>query len=372
VNRPEHYARPRSGSRGRSRPRGRQRHGGRQRGRSVPVILATVGICVLAGAAYLGAHFAMASSGAGSGASPPAGGSPHAVSTSGAADSPTPAASPAAGHPGEYRVAETRYTFTEHTRAVGTRILHVRVRFPVARASSATTAGMFPLVVFAPGYLQCDDSYSALLRQWTSAGYVVAAVEFPLTNCHVLKPDESDLSNQPADIAYVIRRLLSLSARRGDALTGLISPSRVGVAGHSDGGDTVAAMAAMSCCRYPGLRAVMVLSGAEWPYLRGRWFSAPTPPMLFVQGTADTVNLPSASIELYKADTTGSRYYLKLFGADHLSPYEGVGAPEPIVERVTIDFLDRYLAGQEITPGTMRRAARVPGISELVSGSRMP
>ncbi len=116
----------------------------------------------------------------------------------------------------------------------------------------------------------------------------------------------------------------------------------------------------------------MVLSGAEWPYLRGRWFSAPTPPMLFVQGTADTVNPPSASIQLYKADTTGRRYYLELFGADHLSPYEGVGAPEPIVERVTIDFLDRYLAGQASSLSAMRRAARVRGASELVSGGRVP
>lgn len=338
----------------------------------MPVIIAAVGICVLAVGAYLGVHFAMAGSGAGSGASPSAGGSRPSASTSAPTDTPTPAASPARGEPGDYRVAETRYTFTEHTRAVGTRILHVRVRFPVAQAASATTAGMFPLVVFAPGFIQCDDSYSALLRQWTSAGYVVAAVEFPLTNCHVLKPDESDLSNQPADMAYVIQRLLSLSARRGDALTGLISPSRVGVAGQSDGGDTVAAMAAMSCCRYPGLRAVMVLSGAEWPYLRGRWFSAPTPPMLFVQGTADTVNPPSASIQLYKADTTGRRYYLELFGADHLSPYEGVGAPEPIVERVTIDFLDHSLAGQPSSVGAMRRAARVLGASELVSGGQVP
>jgi dienelactone hydrolase len=338
----------------------------------MPVILAAAGICVLAGGAYLGLHFAMAGSGAGSGASPPAGGSHPAVTGSAATDTPTAAPSPAAGKPGDYRVAETGFTFTEHTRAIGTRIVHVSVRFPVARAGSTPTAGKFPLVVFAPGFIQCDDSYSALLRQWTSAGYVVAAVEFPLTNCHVLKPDEADLSNQPADMAYVIRRLLSLSARRGDALTGLISPSRVGVAGQSDGGDTVAAMAAMSCCRYPGLRAVMVLSGAEWPYLRGRWFSAPTPPMLFVQGTADTVNPPSASIQLYKADTTGSRYYLELFGADHLSPYEGVGAPEPIVERVTIDFLDHYLAGQASSVGTMRRAARVRGASELVSGGRIP
>lgn len=186
------------------------------------------------------------------------------------------------------------------------------------------------------------------------------------------EPDESDLANQPADMAFVIRWLLSLSARPSDSLTGLISASRIGVAGHSDGGDTVAAMAAASCCRFPGLHAVIVLAGAEWAPLPGTWFSAPTPPMLFVQGSADTWNPPAASIQLYTADTTGIRYYLELFGADHFSPYEGVRAPEPIVERVTIDFLDRYLAGQASNASAMRREARVRGVSELVSEGRMP
>jgi predicted dienelactone hydrolase len=295
------------------------------------------------------------------------------ASSSGSASSPAPAATPSAGQAGDYRVAETQYKFSERIHdASGARILHVSVRFPVVSAANTTARGRFPLVVFAPGYRQCGDSYNALLRQWTSAGYVVAAVEFPRTNCRVAEPDESDLSNQPADMAFVIHRLLSLSARPRDVLTGLVSASRVGVAGHSDGGDTVAAMAAMSCCRYPRLRAVVVLAGAEWPSLHGSWFSAHTAPMLFVQGTADTWNPPASSIQLYTADTTGIRYYLDLFGADHFSPYEGVGMPEPIVERVTIDFLDHYLAGQTSSPGAMRRAAHVRGISELVSGGRLP
>jgi pimeloyl-ACP methyl ester carboxylesterase len=197
-------------------------------------------------------------------------------------------------------------------------------------------------------------------------------VDFPLTNCHVAAPDESDLSNQPADMAFVIRHLLRLSDRSGDRLTSLVAADRVAVAGHSDGGDTVAAMAAASCCRYRGLRAVVVLAGAEWPPLQGRWFAAPAPPMLFVQGTADTWNPPSASMELYRADTTGIRDYLELFGANHFAPYEGGSKPEPVVEQVTLDFLDRYLAGQSVAPGAMRRAARNHGVSELVSGSQMP
>ncbi len=173
-------------------------------------------------------------------------------------------------------------------------------------------------------------------------------------------------------MAFVIGRLLDLSDRPHHRLTGLISADRIAVAGHSDGGDTVAAMAAAGCCRYGRLRAVVVLAGAEWPPLAGPWFAAPTPPMLFVQGSADTWNPPAASMQLYRADTAGARYYLELFGAGHFTPYEGVSAPEPVVARVTLDFLDRYLAGQPGALGAMRRAASLAGVSELASGGRVP
>jgi dienelactone hydrolase len=254
-------------------------------------------------------------------------------------------------------------------------VLHVTVRFPVAQSLAAYRAqapGLFPLVVFAPGYRQCARSYSDLLAQWTTAGYVVAAVDFPLTSCTTANPTEADLANQPADVGFVIRRLLQLSNSPHSRLAGLIDPARIAVSGHSDGGDTVAAMAAASCCRDSQVRAVVVLAGAEWPPLRGRWFAAPTPPMMFVQGTADSWNFPAASLQLYRADVTGRRYYLNLPGANHFAPYEGGGTPEPIVARVTLDFLDFYLLGEHGRIGAMWRASRVPGVAALVSGGQLP
>ena len=289
--------------------------------------------------------------------------------------SPTPPPH-ASGSLGDYAVAERRYTFTEHTgAALGDRVLVVSVRYPdVGRARNSGAAGtsQFPLIAFAPGYRQCAASYNDLLREWASAGYVVAAVNFPRTNCFDVNPNEADLVNQPADLAFVIQQLRRLSALPAGPLSGVISATRVAVAGHSDGGDTVAAMAAMSCCRYPGLRAAVVLAGAEWPPFAGHWFSSLTAPMLFVQGTSDAINPPAASLQLYQADSTGSRYYLQLNGAGHLTPYEGVGAPEPIVARVTVAFLDHYLAGDAATVGDMRHYADVAGVSKLVSDGRLP
>ena len=280
------------------------------------------------------------------------------------------------GKLGRYAVAEQSLTIVDRSRPrLGRRIIPTTVRYPVipATAASGTLArDPFPLVVFAPGYRQCDRSYRFLLHEWATAGYVVAAVEFPLTSCHVSAPDESDLVNQPADVSSVIRQLVAISRRPHSPLSGLVNPAEIGVAGHSDGGDTVAAIAANTCCRDRRVAAAVVLAGAEWPPMPGRYFARPAPPMLFVQGTDDTWNPPEASMQLYRADTAGPRYYLDLFGANHFTPYEGSGAPEPIVARVTTDFLDRYLAGQRPAAAAMRRAAQVAGVAALATGGDLP
>lgn len=275
---------------------------------------------------------------------------------------------------GTYQVSRRDLTLTRPASPAGRR-LRVTLRYPVVADWTAyrdRSHGAFPLVVFAPGFRQCARSYADLLREWSSAGYVVAAVDFPQTSCTIAAPDESDLVHQPADLAYVIRRLLSLSAAPGGRLAGLISPGEIGVAGHSDGGDTVAAMAGTACCHDSQVRAVLVLAGAAWPAFGGRWFARPAPPMLFVQGTADTWNFPSASVQLYQADAAGPRFYLDLPGANHFSPYQGVSSPEPIVARVTVDFLDRYLLGQRNRTTAMWRAGEVTGKAVLTSAGRLP
>jgi predicted dienelactone hydrolase len=280
-----------------------------------------------------------------------------------------------AGQLGDYRVADSTVTFIEHRGALAGRVLHVSVRYPVVdprNDASSSFGHPFPLIVFAPGYAQCDISYSVLLREWASAGFVVAAVNFPQTNCHIGNPQETDLVNQPADMEFVIGKLVQLAREPGDPVTNLIDAARVAVAGQSDGGDTVAALAANNCCRDHALRATIVLAGAEWWQFSDAWFSERTAPMLFVQGTADTINPPAASLEMYEAARTGLRFYLQLAGAGHLSPYMGGSAPEPIVAQVTIAFLDRYLAGGSMPIGAIRRAGDVPGVSVLVSDGRLP
>ncbi len=89
-----------------------------------------------------------------------------------------------------------------------------------------------------------------------------------------------------------------------------------------------------------------------------------------MQGDADNINPPAASIMMYRQDKTGPRFYLDLFHAGHLRPYEGHGPAEPVVARVTVDFLDRYLAGSPRASAAMRQDARVAGVATLMSGSQ--
>jgi dienelactone hydrolase len=247
--------------------------------------------------------------------------------------------------------------------------------YPLVLRSAELQAvrGPFPLIVFAPGFMQCDDTYSDLLREWASAGYVVAAVNFPRTDCRVgAAAYEPDLVNQPEDMSYVLSRLLALSAQPHDQFSGLINRHEVAAAGQSDGGDTVAALAANACCTDHRLKGVAVLSGAEWPPMPGQYFAQVAPPMLFVQGTADTINPPWTSLQLYRADGASARYYLDLFGANHMIPYEGTNPVERLVARVTLAFFNQYVLGHAGALATMTRDGNVSGTAALFSGDQLP
>jgi fermentation-respiration switch protein FrsA (DUF1100 family) len=289
---------------------------------------------------------------------------------------PSPAA--VVGIAGRYRIGERPLTFLEppHTgpsgQHLGQRTLAITVWYPLA--GSRPAAGPLPLIVFAPGFMLCSGPYWSLLQAWASAGYVVAAVNFPRTDCHTADW-EPDLVNQPRDLSYVITRLLDLSAEPHDLFSGLLDPHQIAAAGHSDGGDTVAALAANGCCTDHRLTAVAVLSGAEWPYMPGRYFppgAGGTPPMLFVQGSADTINPPWTSKQLYEADQARARYYLDLLGADHLTPYTGANAVERLVASVTLAFFNRYVLGQASALATMTRDGNVSGAAVLVNGGKPP
>ncbi|HEV8221471.1 MAG TPA: hypothetical protein VGQ05_14475 [Streptosporangiaceae bacterium] len=300
--------------------------------------------------------------------------------------SPGPAATPhraagTLGVQGSYLVGHRQMVLTEppHDSPSGARLgprrLLTLIRYPLARppAAGRPARGAFPLLVFAPGFMQCPRPYAPLLRAWASAGYVVAAVSFPRTDCRTgTAAYEPDVVNQPADMSYVITRLLALSGRPRGLLAGLLDPREVAVAGHSDGADTVASLAANACCADRRLKAAVVMSGAEWPAMSALYFTHPAPPMLLVQPTDDTFNPPSLSARLYRADPARTRFYLSLPGASHTVPAMGSNPVERLAARVTLAFFNRFVLRHPGAAAAMARNGNVPGRARLVSAGQPP
>jgi dienelactone hydrolase len=234
-------------------------------------------------------------------------------------------------------VDQTRIAHYRNGRS-GPRTLVTSVRYPALAHSP------MPLVVFGHGFASTPAEYARLLDAWSRAGYVVAAPLFPVENAHAPGgPDENDLINQPSDMSFVISRLLAATASATSPLYGRIDPTRIAVAGQSDGGETALAVAYDGRFADRRVGAAVILSGAE---LGGRtsWFGAGSPPLLAVQGTSDRINPPRYTRQFFRT-APRPKFLLSLIGAGHLPPYTTDLKRLAVVERVTIAFLDRFLKG---------------------------
>jgi len=228
------------------------------------------------------------------------------------------------------------------------------LRYPPGRS------GHWPLIVFGHGFATTPFRYRRLLRTWAAAGYLVAAPVFPLGNAHAPGgPDESDIVNQPRDMSFVISRLLAASASPNSPLHGLVDQARIAVAGQSDGAETAFATTYERPWHDRRVRAAVILSGAE---LGGHVrLVSRTTPLLAVQGTADRINPPVYSLDLFHA-VGRPKFLLLLRRAGHLGPYTVPGARLAAVERVSLAFLDHYLGSGRLG-AIARAAARFPGDS---------
>ena len=263
--------------------------------------------------------------------------------------------------------------------SVGLRVFHFVDRTRIARFRSGTSGprklttyvryptrgkGPFPLVVFCHGFALLPSAYTRLLDAWTRAGYVVAAPVFPVENKDAPGgPDEADLVNQPDDVSFVISRLLRMDSSRRSRLHDLIDPHRIAVAGHSDGGETAFAVAYERHYLDWHVRLAIVLSGAPLP-LEPVVSRPASPPLLAAQGSADTINPPNVTHELF-LDAARPKYLLILLHGGHLPPYTDDRRQLAVVEQVTIAFLDHYFKRAPLHQ--LLAAGKALGVARLTS-----
>jgi predicted dienelactone hydrolase len=199
-----------------------------------------------------------------------------------------------------------------------------------------------PLVLLAHGSNGNPEKFTQLVETWARAGYVVVATLFPRSS-DVGGNLVGDYPEQPADLSFVLDRVLAANATRRSPLRGRIDPTRIGLAGLSLGGATTYGTVFHSCCRDERIDAAILMSAVLAPFPNGvyEFRSVPT---LLVHGDDD--GLYPQSVEAFP-QLVAPKWFVTLHGGQHANPFEDDRSPsDDVVRAVTTAFWERYLEGE--------------------------
>lgn len=244
------------------------------------------------------------------------------------------------------------------------RVLPTTIYYPARRSAAPGTVtrvapparGSFPLVLFNPGAPGRPRDYEVLLADWAAHGYVVAAIDFPVSS--VAGPDavaQRDLPAQTADARFVLDRVLGLDAAKAGIPE--IDDGRLAVAGHSFGGATALALAS-KCCRDDRFDAVVALSAVAAPE-KGPALKRPAGPILFVHARNDRA-VPYADAARLCETAGRPKRFLTVEGIRglraHVDPYIGDDQYAAVVRPAILDFLDGHLRHDAAARARLDRA----------------
>jgi len=177
--------------------------------------------------------------------------------------------------------------------------------------------------------------------------------------------DAGDVANQSGDISAVITQAISLSSSAdGRALAGMIDGERIGVAGHSNGGITVAELIGQSCCIDERVDAAMIIAGTS-QLLPGKTFDwSRTPPLLIVHGDNDTVIPYDEGVRLFNSARSPKGLFT-LIDSDHNSYLFSDSSAFPITAKATLDFFNGYVKSDTAALAALPDDQK-PGVASMV------
>jgi dienelactone hydrolase len=297
---------------------------------------------------------------------------------------PTKASPPKVAPIGKYAVGVQTRTFVDSTRptdangsapAVPTRTLKTAIYYPAAgppteapteNAPPDAKHGRYPLVLFSHGIYATGTAYVDVLKTWASAGYVVAAPNYPLSSADSpggvnFGSGVADTHNQPADATFVINETI-----KDKQVGGVVDSKRIGASGHSLGGITTYGLAYSACCRDKRIKAALPMSGfAGVVEDIQKYVWDGQAPLLALHGDSDGT-VPYVSDVNTFAWAKPPKFLLTFPGAGHIFPFLGGDtAQAAALKESTTAFLDRYLKDDKAALDRLRAAATLPGTASL-------
>lgn len=236
------------------------------------------------------------------------------------------------------------YTFVDTSRATpcsaaAERTLKVTVALPSAGET-------FPVIVVGPGSGASQRAVArADAQELAGRGYLAVAMEFPCTNAPGLTTLDPlvalDIYRQPADVSFVLTRLLEKGETPGDELEARLDPERIGYIGTSSGAVT-GLLFFNNCCADARVRAVVAVKGFAVPTGAGLpvegdydWSRAIS---LLMWSACNDVVTPFALARDTYTQAAPPKFFVQDPTGDHSTP---VTFPPGTFDA----FLDRYIAG---------------------------
>lgn len=224
------------------------------------------------------------------------------------------------------------------------RSVPVRIYYPKATSQDADVDAApekLPLIVFSTGLGRSRDECAYLGRHWAGCGYVVVHVQHKGSDAETrqgtLRPrkelqqafySSQNVRNRPIDVIFAIDQLEQM--QRNDQSPGnRCDMTRIGVAGHDFGAQTVLGLAGQVlpgqiAFDEPRVKAVLAMSS---PVPLGQVpldlaYENVAKPCLHITGTADNsiVGTTQASQRRLPFDHTfgADQYLVTFYGADHM------------------------------------------------------
>ncbi|MGJ8687677.1 MAG: alpha/beta hydrolase family protein, partial [Spongiibacteraceae bacterium] len=141
------------------------------------------------------------------------------------------------------------------------RVLKTRIWYPKHISSPR------PLVIYSHGFMSTRTGGSYLAEHLASHGYIVAAMNYPLTTMRAAGgPYVNDVVNQPEDVGFLIDQFLSWSEEQGHQFYRAVDAERIAAVGLSLGGMTTSLLGFHRQKADPRIAAAVSIAGPTFPF----------------------------------------------------------------------------------------------------------